>query len=120
MNNDDPDGNVRYMGADPNNYVSFNNELWRIIGVFNVKSSENGQPEKRLKIIRNQSIGNMVWDSANTNNWTSASLQSYLNGDYYNSIDSASQSLIGDTYWVDTGILIYIAHGSVHWTANKP
>ena len=39
MNNDDPDGNVRYMGADPNNYVLFNNELWRIIGVFDVAST---------------------------------------------------------------------------------
>ena len=29
------DNNLRYIGADPNNYVSFNNELWRIIGVFN-------------------------------------------------------------------------------------
>ena len=99
MNNDDPDGNVRYMGADPNNYVSFNNELWRIIGVFDVKSSVNGQTEKRLKIIRDESLGDMAWDSANTNNWTSASLQTYLNGDYYNSLDSISQSLIGDTYW---------------------
>ena len=99
MNNDDPDGNVRYMGADPNNYVSFNNELWRIIGVFDVKSSVNGQTEKRLKIIRDESLGDMAWDNADTNNWTSASLQTYLNGDYYNSIDSTSQSLIGDTYW---------------------
>ena len=63
MNNDDPDGNIRYMGADPNNYVSFNNELWRIIGVFDVKSSENGQSEKRLKIIRDESIGNYAWDN---------------------------------------------------------
>ena len=29
------DNNLRYIGANPNNYVSFNNELWRIIGVFN-------------------------------------------------------------------------------------
>ena len=34
--------------------------------------------------------------------------------------NSAAVLFIGDTYWVDTGILIYIAHGSVHWTANKP
>ena len=58
MNNDDPDGNVRYMGADPNNYVLFNNELWRIIGVFDVASTYGGPTEKRLKIIRNESIGN--------------------------------------------------------------
>lgn len=29
------DNNLRYIGADPNNYVSFNGELWRIIGVMN-------------------------------------------------------------------------------------
>ncbi len=99
MNNDDPDGNVRYMGADPNNYVSFNNELWRIIGVFDVASTDGGPTEKRLKIIRNESLGQIAWDSGNVNDWTLASLQEYLNGDYYNSIDSTSQSLIGDTYW---------------------
>ena len=99
MNNDDPDGNVRYMGADPNNYVKFNNELWRIIGVFDVASIKDGPTEKRLKIIRNESLGKMTWDSANTNNWTTASLQTYLNGEYYNTIDSVSQSFVGDTYW---------------------
>ena len=58
MNNDDPDGNVRYMGADPNNYVKFNNELWRIIGVFDVKSSVSGSTEERVKIIRDEPIDN--------------------------------------------------------------
>ena len=99
MNNDDPDGNVRYMGADPNNYVSFNNELWRIIGVFDVASTDGGPTEKRLKIIRNESLGDMAWDSANTNNWTTASLQTYLNGEYYNDLPLKTKSLIDDTYW---------------------
>ena len=99
MNNDDPDGNVRYMGADPNNYVLFNNELWRIIGVFDVASTYNGPTEKRLKIIRGESIGSMAWDSGNTSDWSKATLQTYLNGDYYNSLDSISKSLIGDAVW---------------------
>ena len=99
MNNDDPDGNVRYMGANPNNYVKFNNELWRIIGVFDVKSSESGSTEKRIKIIRDDSLGNMAWDTNTVNNWRIASLQIYLNGEYYNGLDSVSQDLIGDTYW---------------------
>ena len=98
MNNDDPDHNVRYMGKDPDNYVWFNNELWRIIGVFNVKSSENGKLEKRLKIIRNESLG-MVWDTANSNNWAKASLQTYLNGEYYNSLTPKAKGQVGDTYW---------------------
>ena len=33
------DENIRYTGAEPRNYVQFGNdgELWRIIGIFNVK-----------------------------------------------------------------------------------
>ena len=118
MNNDDPDGNIRYMGANPNNYVSFNNELWRIIGVFDVKSSEEGQPEKRLKIIRDESLGKMAWDSNNDNNWTTASLNTYLNETYYNTIDPTSQSLIGDTYWNLGGSANYASASSglaSHW-----
>ena len=125
MNNDDPDGNIRYMGADPNNYVSFNNELWRIIGVFDVKSSEEGQTEKRLKIIRNESLGNMQWgynspssgmslsnddkyaiflavpepSPYSNNDWATASLNTYLNGEYLNSLTSEAQSMIGNTLW---------------------
>ena len=99
MNNDDPNHNVRYMGADPNNYVNFNNELWRIIGVFNVKSSASGQSEKRLKIIKDEPLGNMAWDTADSNDWTKASLNTYLNGEYYNSLNAESKELVGDTYW---------------------
>ena len=46
------DNNLRYVGSDPNNYVSFNNELWRIIGVFNNIDNGTGTKETRLKIIR--------------------------------------------------------------------
>ena len=115
MNNDDPDGNIRYMGADPNNYVSFNNELWRIIGVFDVKSSENGQNEKRLKIIKDESIGNMAWDLPPIttripvpepepnlgfyNDWREANLKDYLNKEYLNSLTSEAESMVGNTLW---------------------
>ncbi len=93
MNNDDPDENVRYMGASPNNYVNFNDELWRIIGVFYVKSSVDGPYEKRLKIIRDESIGNYSWDSSEesinkglgVNEWSEADLNTLLNDTYYNS-----------------------------------
>ena len=53
----------RYIGANPNNYVKFNDELWRIIGVFGVDDG-TGKIEKRMKIIRNESIGNYSYDCA--------------------------------------------------------
>lgn len=88
-------GNIRYYGANPNNYIYFNCsdysnqtsstcETWRIIGVFNGK----------LKLIRGSQIGTYSWDNKNTstgeesnsgkNDWTTARLMKLLNPvDYY-------------------------------------
>ena len=85
----------RYIGSDPYNYVTFNNELWRIIGVFTVEDA-NGNKEQRIKIIRNESIGSYKWDSNGVNEWSTASLQTYLNVDYYNSLSEEAKSMIGD------------------------
>ena len=83
----------RYIGNEPYNYVTFNNELWRIIGVFTVDDGKNNQ-ENRIKLVKNEKISsNMAWSSANGNDWTSASLKTYLNGSYYDEISSSSQEL---------------------------
>ena len=60
----DNNGDYRYYGADPNNYVSFNGETWRIIGAFNNVDDGTGTKETRLKIIRDESIGDYSWDSS--------------------------------------------------------
>ena len=78
----------RYIGADPDNYIQFNNELWRIIGIF------DGQ----LKIIRNESLGEMAWNSNNVNDWSTSNIQTYLNNDYYGTINSEDQSKIDSNY----------------------
>ena len=89
--------NIRYYGANPNNYIRFNNELWRIIGVVDGK----------IKIIKNESIGNKAWASGETlagsNNWNNSDLKSYLNGEYYNSINSTYRNMISEeTYYLGT------------------
>ena len=89
----DNNGDYRYYGADPNNYVTFNGETWRIIGAFNNVDDGTGNKETRLKIIRDESIGSYSWDSsANTvnsgrgvNDWSKADLMTELNTLYYNS-----------------------------------
>ena len=40
----------RYRGASPKNYVTFNNEVWRIIGIFPTDDG-TGKIENRIKII---------------------------------------------------------------------
>ena len=92
---DDPDNNIRYIGANPNNYVYFNCsdysnqsdstcEKWRIIGVFKNMTKSDGTKEDLVKIIRDDSLGNIAWDSNSVNDWSTASLQTTLNGTYYN------------------------------------
>ena len=79
----------RYEGKNPNNYIWFNNEYWRIIGVFD--SATHGQAGKNLvKIIRDKQIGYQTWDSAGTNNWSTSSLKSLLNDYYYKVTDGTN------------------------------
>ena len=85
----------RYRGASPKNHVTFNNEVWRIIGVFPTDDG-TGNIENRIKLIRNESIGNKAWNSNNTNNWTEATLNTELNETYLNSLTSEAQSMIGN------------------------
>lgn len=89
----DNNGDYRYYGANPNNYVTFNGEAWRIIGAFNNVDDGTGKKETRLKIIRNNSIGNYSYDSSasdvnsgyGVNDWSKADLNTELNTLYYNS-----------------------------------
>ena len=115
---DDPGKNVRYIGANPNNYVYFNCsdynnptadtcELWRIIGVFNNVTKADGSKENLVKIIRADSLGNYSWDykkngvgtSTNdngSNDWSDSQLMmmlnptNYLKSGYTNSSDIIS------------------------------
>ena len=95
------DNNLRYIGADPNNYVYFNCsnysnpssstcELWRIIGVMNNIETTDGN-QSLVKLIRNESLGSMEWDGRE-NDWSGADLQETLNGDYLNRTGSYSST----------------------------
>ena len=109
---DDPDNNIRYIGANPNNYVYFNCsdynnqsdstcEKWRIIGVFKNMTKSDGSKEDLVKIIRDDSIGNYSWDSSDSstnygwgvNDWTNADVMKLLNSGY------DSETVGGSLYW---------------------
>ena len=76
------DAGYRYEGTNPNNYIMFNNELWRIIGVFDETS--HGQTGKSLvKIIKNDTLGSFTWNKTSNNDWSNASLNHLLNEQYF-------------------------------------
>ena len=107
VNYDDNNNPVDYV----HNYIWFNCkaesnsgetncERWRIIGLVNVKTTSGIQ--KRLKILRDESIGNFSWDykgydigssksnSFGSNDWTDSQLMELLNDGYYNSFSNVS------------------------------
>ena len=126
----------RYIGANPNNYVKFNDELWRIIGVFDVDDG-TGKIEKRMKIIRNESIYNVAWDDNGVNEWSTASLKATLNtGTFYTGLNNTAKTMIGDAKWYlggsidingvtpsiiysrERGTTVYNSSRSTNWTGK--
>ena len=102
---DTKDVNLRYTGSNPNNYVEFGNtgELWRIVGVFNVKDS-TGKIERKIKLVRDESLGGYSWDATGNNNygfndWTDADLMKELNGDYLDTTLTANKTNWYNSYW---------------------
>ena len=110
----------RYEGEDTlvNNYVWFNNELWRIIGAFpggtpttDADNLGDGAPSvnNTVKIIRDDAIGSFAWDKSSTNDWTVASLNiEILNNLYLNSSSGTcyfySTSVGKSCSFVDNGL----------------
>lgn len=86
----EPATDWRYEGKDPNNWLLFNGEMWRIIGVFDDSTHEQ-TAQSLVKIIRAESIGGLVWSKvANLNEWPSQSLYTLLNTNYYNGINEVT------------------------------
>ena len=56
------EGKYTYKGANPNNYVTFNNEKagWRIVSI---------NSDGTIKIMKDDSIGDIAWDTSNSKNW---------------------------------------------------
>ena len=132
---DDPDNNIRYIGANPNNYVYFNCsdysnqndstcEKWRIIGVFKNVTKEAGTKEDLVKIVKDDRLGNagFSWDHkkigvgtstdiSGSNDWSDSQLMMMLNPtDYLKSGYTIDNNIVKDS----KGQAIYQNMGSYY------
>ena len=132
---DDPDNNIRYIGANPNNYVYFNCsdynnqsdstcEKWRIIGVFKNVTKSDGTKEDLVKIVKDERLGNegFSWDykkngvgtsttDLGSNDWTDSQLMMMLNPkDYLKSGYTIDNNIVKDS----KGQAIYQNMGSYY------
>ena len=107
-----------YRGANPNNYITFNNEAWKIIAL---------ESDGTIKIMKTESIGEFSWDTSVSYRWERpATINTYLNNDYYNTLNSEAKSLIQTHAWGvgavtynNTGLAAQIAdENSIVWNGN--
>ena len=113
---------LRYEGSNPNNYICLDNNvggacsdtslLFRIIGLFDEDTSTDGTnssgTKKLLKVIDTNNYGGTsgkYWNSSGTNNWSTASLKTELNGTYLttllgtSNVNSKLSSAIANAKW---------------------
>ncbi len=106
----------RYIGKDPNNYVTFNNEEagWRIIGIETVDDG-TGKREQRIKLIRKDFLpvgedNYLSWD--NKPEGTGSSESDWGSNDWY---DSRLMYLLNPNYEEEqTGV-----SGSIYWNRQN-
>lgn len=88
------DAGYRYDGQNPDNYLWFNNEMWRVIGSIPVKTDDNNT-KKLIKIIRKNPIGGISYDaksSGYTGSWGENTLYTLLNNYYYDGDNDGIQN----------------------------
>ena len=106
------DQNIRYYGSDPNNYVRFNNELWRIIGVFG----------NNVKLVRSEKLGNLSWDTSEStinngngiNQWGEST---YEDGTTYEGSDL--MQYLNKMYYGGTSVTCYNRENNTTTTCPK-
>ena len=72
---------------------------------------------KRVKIVRDESIGNKQWNSTNVNEWVDSTMQVYLN-DIYN-FDILSKKMIGKSKWYLGGRGNNSANGDIFYSSER-
>lgn len=82
-----------YRGDNPNNYIWFNNEMWRIVAI---------ESDNKVKIVKDIPEDNQAFDKGNNNDYSTSSLKDYLNNEYYNSLKEE------DKKWIANDSTFYI------------
>ena len=112
LTNGAEDNSYRYAGtsADVKNYICLgsseatcpDDNLYRIIGVFG--DNNHGVKDQQLvKVIKNTSIGNIAWNTAVSNDWANASLNTTLNSTFKTEKLSGFEDKIAEVTWRVSG-----------------
>ena len=87
-------GRYIYKGSDPNNYINFNGETWRII---------SKEADGTYKIVNRVQSDTIRFDD-NSNDWTTSEMNTYLNTSYYNNLSNTEKKHITSHVFYDGSV----------------
>ena len=116
------DNSYRYLGENPNNYVCFGSEeticpennLYRIIGVFN-ENNHGVEDQKLVKLIKSTVYGYYAWNTTETADWKTSSLNKILNSTFIREQLSGYENKISNVNWKISGFSINDKDGFVDY-----
>ena len=89
--------NIYYVGEDPKNFVYYNCDYYRIIGMVNVENAVTNTTERRVKLIKAEPLGydkttgnviNLVINNNNKSSYANSDLYYYLNQQLFNTVSA--------------------------------
>ena len=118
------DYGVRYKGNNPNNYIWYNKELYRIIGKTPVCTAVNTDNTCKtwnnnglVKIIRNDSIGGLSYNTSSSSTWNTSTIKKNLNKCFLEQINSRNNTTCA-TYCYSYYISSYKPVAKCDYTQN--
>ena len=80
-----------FKGGNPNNYVRFNGETWRVLGIYG----------DRVKIMRSTSIPDPSYKNSSgaSSAWLESAVRTKLNDTFYNTLSDDLKAMIDDGLW---------------------
>ena len=76
---DNGDGTYTYKGGAPANYIKLDTDIYRIMGI---------EKDNTLKVIKEDSLGNMIWDPGYSSNISGVTSSSSIDGTRYSNTNT--------------------------------
>ncbi|MBQ9011785.1 MAG: type II secretion system protein [Bacilli bacterium] len=103
-------GRYVFKGANPNNAIEFNGDVWRIMSY---ESDGTLKIAHVSKLLGDDDDNIMMWNEMSEASWQTSSLKAYLNGDYYDNLSDEAKQLIVSHQFNDGRVMMTNTIGTI-------
>lgn len=102
---------TRYQGSNPDNYIKFNDQIWRVVGIFQGRDIGLSSSKYYTKIIASNGVS-ILYSNSLIGTWSDSTAKTILNNNYYMSIASDQKNAIASARWYQGRVSSYNANNA--------